>query len=61
MAKRKLKSARRRIRGRDWHGWALKLAGEKGPAALCHWAEPGNKPKSEGDNKWVRVKFVELK
>ena len=57
--------AKRKIQGRDWHGWAWK-AGKTGPepGVLLHWAEP-IRPllrdcRPTGDGTWVRVKFVEV-
>ena len=53
--KSRVKKKRRKIQGRDWHGWACKL--EDG--SLCHFAEP-EKRTPINDGKWVRVKFVEV-
>ncbi len=43
-------------RGRDWHGWVLKMPG----VGLCFWAEPVRPQSAINCGKWVKVKFVEV-
>lgn len=64
MAKRKSANRKRKIQGRDWHGWVckmpLKYGDPKKDWQLCHWAEPEKPLKQINGSKWVRVKFVEI-
>ena len=54
MAKAKSK---RPVRGKDWHGWALKYD----DTGLCFFARGGLKPADIRGAKWVKVRFVEVK
>lgn len=54
------RTTKRKMKGRDWHGWAFFADFEDGkPMSFCHWAEP-HKPKNRPTplGRWVRVKFV---
>lgn len=61
--KNKSPKRKRKIQGRDWHGWVckfpLKDGDPKSKWILCHWAEP-KKRNPINNGKWVRVKFVEV-
>lgn len=54
------KPKRRKIQGRDWHGWVLKLPVGKKDDQLCWWAKPEKPKERRNSGKWVRVKFVEV-
>lgn len=49
------KPKRRKIRGRDWHGWVIKYP--NGTFSTVLWKE---KPDGSGYGIPVRVKFVEV-
>ena len=64
MVEKKTKTKKRRkVQGRDWHGWVCKMpicnGDPKEDWVLCYFAEP-KKRAPINNGKWVRVKFVEV-
>ena len=62
--KSRVKKKRRKVRGRDWHGWACKMPKNDGDPkeewVLCYWSYPAKPKYVINQGKWVRVKFVEV-
>lgn len=51
---------KRKIQGRDWHGWVCEMPDDKGGKVLCYWAEAEKPGEKINGGKWVRVKFIRV-